>query len=611
MANFSNNLNVHENETVKNWISQIKAGNETYDIATHHSITFKEGTEQTTWNGLSDLTVVIPTIQDIVQTPIEFAGTVGADGNITWNSEHTDGPKTGYLVYVTADCTFAGKACEAGDMAIYAGDGEGEGWKIVSGENQVQLVGTTDENNKLTIAVGSAQDVLTVEGKTLALVLDYADLNKHIGKETGKVESVVFGTDENAPKVKETYIKLEQEEGQPKTIGSKVEFENATALEDGTVTFNTNSFVTGVSFGTFNQGSFPVYQENSQKDFSVTGGSLTPTDGSDFVKTVSLSSVTFAPADDKDENKITALTGISAIAGTQSFLTDIHLTDTEKGEIANLTIEGHFAPEVSDVTFVEGLADNKTSVITDIVAGDFTFVSGSDLVTGLEGGVTGVVTAVSVTANNDTDVFSSASVVDHVLTFGTTKVASGVTATPTITNFTKTGVSYTKTTATSTSFVKSGFTKTSDVKYTFVQANETVYDTDSTSWKIITPELSITKGQYELDRNTMKVTVGDGLFLTPGVKTPGVLPTLTESTYTSSTLTGSVATALSTSKVEINGLIDNSITLPGTYSLVTATSSTDAITVGAAGVLDKLNATIDLSGYLKDVTVESTVVKTE
>ena len=610
MANFVNKKDVHNGAEVANWISQIHAGNETYDIATHHSITFKEGTEQTTWNGLSDLTVVIPTIQDIVQTPIEFAGTVGADGKVKWNTEHEDGPKTGYLVYITADCTFDGQACEAGDMAIYAGDAEGEGWKIVSGENQVQLVGTTDENNKLTIAVGSAQDVLTVEGKTLALVLDYADLNKHIGKEIGTTENVIFGSGENAPKVKETYIKLEQEEGQPTTIGSKVEFENATALSDGTVIFNTDTIVTGVTFGTFNQGSFPVYQENSQKDFSVTGGSLTPTDGSDFVKTVSLSSVTFAPADATDENKITSLTGISAIAGTQSFLTDIHITD-EKSETANLTIEGHFAPIVSNVTFVEGLADNKTSVITDIVAGDFQLVDGDALVTGLEGGVTGVVTAVSVTANNDTDVFSSASVVDHVLTFGTTKVTSGVTATPTITNFTKKGFEYTKTTATSTSFVKSGFTKTSDVKYTFGQANETVYNTDSTSWKIITPELSITKGQYELDRNNMKVTVDGGLFLTPGVQTAGVLPTLTESTYTSSTLTGSVATALSTSKVEINGLIDNSITLPGTYTLVTATSSTDAVAVGAAGVLDNMSATIDLSGYLKDVTVESTVVKTE
>ena len=151
MAKFVNNANVHDGAAVTNWISQINAGGTTYDIATHHSIKFVEGGEETTWNGLTDLTVVIPTIQDIVQTPIEFAGTVGADGVVVWNATHTDGPKTGYLVFVTADCTFGDLACEAGDMAIY----DGAKWNIVSGENQVKIVAGTAEG------VGSWSPMMT------------------------------------------------------------------------------------------------------------------------------------------------------------------------------------------------------------------------------------------------------------------------------------------------------------------------------------------------------------------------------------------------------------------------------------------------------------------
>ena len=77
--NIKNNVSDHVSKTSENWISQINAGNVTYDIATHHSITFKDGKGDTTgveWNGLSDLEIVIPSITDIVQSPIEFAGTV-------------------------------------------------------------------------------------------------------------------------------------------------------------------------------------------------------------------------------------------------------------------------------------------------------------------------------------------------------------------------------------------------------------------------------------------------------------------------------------------------------------------------------------------------------
>lgn len=613
MANITDNTNLNGHVDLtdgkQNWISQINAGGTVYDIATHHGITFREGNggAATTWNGLTDLEVIIPSITDIVQTPIEFAGTVDAEGKITWNEGHADGPKTGYLVFVTADCTFGELVCEAGDMAIY----DGAKWNIVSGENQVSIVGNNGEA-KTTVMVGSAKDVLTVEGKILSLVLDYAELDTHVVTTGGGKVDVVYT---QAPAVKSEYIKLAYTPASDREIATKVSFENATALADGKVTFTNDTFVTGVSFGDFNKGSFPTYKSNGQTTFDVTGGSLSATTGDDFVTSVSLPAVSVVKANDGDDNVITAVTGISNIAGTQSFLTDIHLTDAEKGETANLTIGGYLAPTAGkDATFVTGLAGDKTTVITDIVAGDFKLVAGgTDIVTGLEGGVDEVVTAVSVTANNDTSVLNEAKVENHVLSFGSTNVTSGVTATPTTAKFTKAGVSYTQTTFTSTSLLSGGFTMTSDVKYTFGSAKETICDTpDTFSWKVVTPELAIQKGKYTI-ADGGEVTIGAGLFLT-GVDKEGTLPSLTNTSFSTGQVIGSVATALSTSTVNINALAEGvtSIATPGTYSITTVSAAEDgAVAVGKVGALDNMGATVDLTNYLTDVTIVTDAPKAE
>lgn len=618
MTNISNNVNVHDGAAVGNWISQIHAGNATYDIATHHKITFKDGSTDTkgvTWNGLTDLEVIIPSITDIVQSPIVFAGTVDKSG-VHGNATHADAataPKEGYLVFVTEDCTFAGKVCEAGDMAIY----DGSEWKIVTGENQVSIVGN-DGEAKTTVMVGSAKDVLTVEGKTLALVLDYAELDTHVVTTGGgKVDVAFGGADAQAPAVKSEYIKLAYTAASDREIATNVSFENATALSNGKVTFTNDTFVTGVSFGDFNAGAFPTYKSNDSIDLTVAGGSLSATTGEDFVTSVSLPAVSVEKANDGDTNVITAVTGISAIAGTQSFLTDIHLTDAEKNETANLTIGGYLAPNAGkDAAFVTGLADNKTTVITDIVAGKFSIVgSGAglgDFVTGLDTAATEVVTAVSVSANNDTDVINETYVSDNVLYFGTTKVTSGVTATHTTAKFTKAGVSYTKTTFTSTSLLSDGFKMTSDVNYTFGSAKETVCDYDTYSWKVVTPELSINKGKYTI-ADGGKVTIAADTFLT-GVDKEGTLPSLTNTSFSTGKVEGSVATALSTSTVNINALAEGvtSIAVPGTYSLTTATTAEKGtVTVGKAGELSNMVATVDLTNYLKDVTIATDAPKAE
>ena len=590
MANFENKLNVHNDAAVTNWISQINVGGTPYDIATHHSIKFVEGGEETTWNGLSDLTVVIPTIQDIVQTPIEFAGTVGADGNITWNAEHadgSDGPETGYLVFVTADCTFEGYACEAGDMAIY----DGTKWNIVSGENQVQLVGKV-EDNKVTVAVGAAQDVLTVEGKTLALTLDYEELNKHVKPTGGKTETAT-GTSTVATK----YLKVTKGEDTTATIGEVKTIKEATQLADGTVTITgSGSLVTEVTFGTFTQGEMPTLTLNADpRPLAVTGGSLTKiTDGTvqDFVKDVTLGKVVFETAQDGESDTFSLVGGIQAGVG-QAFVTGID-GKTE------FTVAGHIKPTAGEsATFVTGLEGGLkpvTSISDGLIELDSTI---QHFVTGFDDGSDKVISTVSKTTT-DTSV-ASATVDGHVLKLTPTNVLSSVDITTTEKTLTKSGYKYTAPTAITTEFTRGGFEKTDDVTYTLNTANETTYTTTSSLYKLTTPELTVTKGGYTLSNDGMNATVPAKTF---GVSlTEGTLPSLTAgSVDRKAVLAGSVATGLSTTDVTVNALKSNDITLPGVYSLVEG-SATDGVAVGADGQI-AVTTTVDLTSYLTGVSIE-------
>lgn len=592
MANFENKLNVHNDAAVTDWISQIEAGGKTYDIATHHSIKFVEGGEETTWNGLSDLTVVIPTIQDIVQTPIEFAGTVGADGNITWNAEHSDGsdgPETGYLVFVTADCTFEGYACEAGDMAIY----DGEKWNIVSGENQVQLVGTV-KDNKVTVAVGAAQDVLTVEGKTLALTIDYADLNGHVKTDGGKTETAT-GTSTVATK----YLKVTKGEDSTPTIGEVKTIKEATKLADGTVTITgADALVTDVTFGTFTQGEMPTLTLNTGAiDLPVTGGSLTKTDTvEDFVTDVTFGKVTLDVTVGTDAD-LTVLTGISEISSQlcKKFVTGID-GKTE------FTVEGYIKPTAGEsATFVTGLEGGLTEVVTSISDGSIDVDDSKiDFVKGFSDGSNSVIASVSANTTA-TNVLSSATVKNHVLSFENVDVVNSVTVDTTDKTLVKSGYTYTAPTATKTAFTTGGFEKTDDVKYTLNTASETAYIGTTQSYKVTTPELTVTKGGYTLSNDGMNATVSAKTF---GVSmTEGTLPSLTTGSVTrEAVLAGSVATGLSTTDVTVNVLKSNDITLPGVYSLVEG-SAEDGVAVGAAGQID-VTTTVDLTSYITGVSIE-------
>lgn len=600
--NINNTVSDHVNKASENWISQINAGNVTYDIATHHSITFKDGKGDTTgieWNGLSDLEIVIPSITDIVQSPIEFAGTV-AGGKVEWNATHTDGPKTGYLVFVTENCEFEGHACEAGDMAIY----DGAKWNIVSGENQVKIVGATDstitDGNRTVVKVGAAKDVLVVEGKALSLTLDYADLNdNHLATSSGEVTSVVFDT----MTVGSVGIKLNKADDVENTIGEEKTIQNATALKDGKVTLqNATGLINGITWGTFDAGTQTTSQGNSEQNLVVTGGDLDLTSKQatgDFVDSVKINAVEFADATLGEAGSIHMVTDIVEGKG-QSFVNGIALT--KEGETADLTIKGYMTTEKAGVKFVEKLEGDLTPV-TSITDGNFELVDGTALATGFTTELTtgDVVSRVSVNYNNNTSVLNNASVENHVLSFGSTNVTSNVSYDCGYKSLNKTGFKYTAPVATNTAFVTSGFTNVEDVKYTFGKAQETTYSTTTADRKLYTPELTVTYGGYGFNDSGMKANVPTNTFIAS--VTPGTLPSLSESEFTTTEVTGTVSTELSVTPFVFNALKANTLNTPGAYTLATVAADAGDIVVGKEGALAANVATVDLSSYLTGVAI--------
>jgi hypothetical protein len=268
-----------------------------------------------------------------------------------------------------------------------------------------------------------------------------------------------------------------------------------------------------------------------------------------------------------------------------------------------LIIAGAYAPTKGEsTTFVEGLK-NGSKVLTSFTAGSFNLIAGNDLVTGFAEGSDEVIDTVTASVNTKASVFSSASVADHVLSFGTTEVATGVsvsTSTKKL-SLTKTGFSYVPSSVTDSEFVTSGFTKAADVEYTFGKAAETTYTADSKMWKLKTPALDVTKGAYTINHTGMVATVGAEVFVES--VTQGTLPTWTGMSAPTVTVTGSVGTELSVSDVTVKELTSDTIALPGAYTLVSVATGGD-VTVGAAGAsVDIAESTVNLTGYLTDVDV--------
>ena len=94
-----------DSTTSQNYITQVSVGGTTYDIAPFHGITFTEGGSSVKYDGLSEITVAIPTVSDLLQNPLHFIGTIDSTGTLTFVSGTDKNYKPGYLAYFSADCS--------------------------------------------------------------------------------------------------------------------------------------------------------------------------------------------------------------------------------------------------------------------------------------------------------------------------------------------------------------------------------------------------------------------------------------------------------------------------------------------------------------------------
>lgn len=375
MAKFVNNVDVHDNKPVANYIDQIKdAAGVVHDIATHHKITFSEGGETVEWNGLTDLTVVIPTISELVQNPIVFVGTVDKDGNITFNDlaegETTRAPKSGDLVFITDYCSFGGKSCEPGDMAIYNEvDGTGS-WYVVSGEGQVEIAGITPGDTGKEIKIGDNTSVLTVEGKTLSLSIDYGNLNSHIvggSKETVNVNGIMD--------VK--YLKVETDGTSSLTVGKSDSVPYVTGLNNKNI-MSTLQLPKTIKFGEMaDDGKFPTPKKNETAHaVTVTGDIEKTTTGAnsgDFVESITDLKL---KTTSNDGTSIAVIDGISADTNSKGkeFVTGITPVDVKATTGYDFETGNIYIP--SSTNFVTG-----GNVVMGIDGG--TFADGEDSITAL------------------------------------------------------------------------------------------------------------------------------------------------------------------------------------------------------------------------------------
>lgn len=613
MANnkISENTNVHENGTkeVVNWIDQIASNNTIYDIATHHSITFYEGGTDKVgkeWKGLTDLEVVIPTIADLVQNPVVFAGTVApksvtdTKGEISWTGGYGEKPQDGYLLFITDACTFEGLTCEGGDMAVYA-NGK---WNIVTGEQQVKIAGDPTADKTFTIGAGNATQVLDVEGKKLSLKITDLDVAKD--------GSNKHDLDLNPVSLTPKYIKLEVSNNT--SIGTEDSFNVATALSDGTVTFtldgktttsSVSGLVTGVSFGSFTQGSFPQ-TVMSAKEFKVEGAGLTKTTGTDFVTSVAITEDSFfVTADSNDKNKITAVEGITNISGSNEFVKGI----TTTSDSGDFTIVGgvKFADgTTTSAAFIKSI--DATSLVTSVTVDSFSLANGGNtIVTGLsqtETTTKGDDTVVSEVSINTTptSVIGSTSVSGNVLIFNPATVVSTVTPSYKYKSLEKTTYNFTPVSFDTKSIETCNLTKADDVTYKFEKGFESIASATSTAmWKFNTSAVTVTSGAYSL--NDMKVNVSADTFVTS--MTAGQLPSWTPGAITDTIgFNASVNTALASTSKTINVLTDKDIKI-GEYQIVTAPSTDKlAIKVADAEEID-ITGSVDLSGFVTGVAFET------
>ena len=650
----------------ENWIKQINAAGVSYDIAVAHGITFTQtGAADRVWDGTVDLTVAIPTLADIVSSPVVFAGTVASDDTITWADGYSAAAK-GYLVYITAACSFAGQACEPGDMAICTGvDGNNPTWAVITGENQWSFGSGSTDGNRTTISVGSeVKDILTIEGKTLALSIPLVT-TKNSGVINLSLSDATFTT---SP----VYLKLSQAASSSIDVGAAeaISISIPTALASNVVSLTNASVLTSDDF-TFTSGALASATKNANAVSATVSHNL-EVSGTFVTDVTAIKSVSFETGSASDLGYVGALTS----ADGASFINGIHVYDSTKddGKPIDLTLWGSVSADASVNTFATGFgAESSTKgdgVVSDVTVGTVSAnTTGSDFLRGLDGAATSVITSVTFgsasksadqwfydglvdgsdvvtdvtvgavalesdsSSNFAASALISATVSDHVLSFSTdsfmTPVKLSKTAdTITKKGFSKAGVSLTGFSSSAVGFLKGGITQAATVvsykslatgsvsltqasaSYFFDKAASTTYSPVMSYVKLSVVDATVSTGSPSLTNTTITATIPANTFV--DTFTAGTLPSLTIAAP-STTITGTVGTELSFGS-EISWLPVDPATrefnLPGAYTLVSVNKSDSAGAVIAAAdstyaISGSAKALIPESAFVTDVTFAS------
>lgn len=649
-----------------NYIQGISDGNITHDIAVKNGITFYNGSGDNTgvkWDGVQALEVVIPTLADIVANPVVLKGVANSDNNLPATASDGD------LWYIGTAGVYNGQACEAGDMAIYYN----KKWNFISGENQVTInasAGTTTGNDTVFSISGVAKTILDVEGKTLSLAIDYADVAAKTKVEKGALSlSVTNGT----VAVGAMNIGLTYTSSASQDIATEKSIALPTALSNGAVTIG-EKVLTSDAF-TFVSGSLPTISKNAASisinastDISVTGTFLT---GGSAIGSASIIGGT------SSDNDIAYVTGLSAVAGT-NFVTNIRAYDAQTDVESDVKFEIPGAVTVTGTsTFATkfGEAANSGDVVSSIVVGGVTIGNGSDVVTGLSGEGTSVVTSVTIgsavqdttaewfvngLSDNGNDVVAdvavgevslvsgdtaglsasaimSASVSNHVLSFNTGSFMKPVQisqANSTITKkgFTKAGVKLTGFDSASDTLTFGGISQAetaisyksletssinislgSATKYVLTSAADHAYKAEMGYAKLSTEVAEFETGSPSLTNTAIRANIPAGAVAVD--ITGGALPSLSIGAATG-TLTGTVDTALNITNISWLAVDPEkrNIAGAGAYALTSDMSAAglvgSAISVASAGTysLDGANVPIAAGNVVTDVYVNDSVV---
>ena len=365
-----------------NYIKQINDGTTTHDIAVQNGIKFFNGVTEIDWDGKQAVEVVIPTLADIVANPVVLKGVINKAGDIPTN------PQPGYLVYIGTTGSYFNPAvaCEAGDMAVYY-DGK---WNVISGENQIQLAGTTDASGNHSVVLSeTAAKVIEVEGKDLSLSVNYADILGKITADGNGEKTIALKNGKTV--ISGKYLTLSSTPGEGKDITTSVSIDLPTALKSGAVTIP-NKVLVKDNF-TFTSGSFPTIKKN---DAAITVNAshkmtIAASGSGDFVTGVEAIKSAKLVDGDSSTNDIAYVAALSAVSG-KSFVSGIHAhgaADADK--TPDFTVPGVVTADASVNTFVTGVEDSTSGLVSSITVGKVT----GDFVTGLTNGGTSVLTSVS------------------------------------------------------------------------------------------------------------------------------------------------------------------------------------------------------------------------